>query len=71
MSKRKSSGLKTRDLGLNHGGPGKGDADRTTDLRAYRRNLEYAFSHGHGWSNARSMRAKRAHNMGTACSSDH
>jgi hypothetical protein len=38
MSKRKSSGHTNRSL-LNHG-PGKGDGDRTTNVAAYKDNLE-------------------------------
>lgn len=71
-----------RDLGIQGSGAGKGDADRTSDVEAYRRNLEHAFKHGKGWKRAerdcpkkklnrvRSI-AARAFSGGSACSSDH
>lgn|GEM_PF-4980607 len=76
---RPKSGM-GRDLGIRGNGAGKGDVDRTTDVEAYRKNLEDAFRLGKGWSakhcpkkklaTARSV-AARAFLGGSACSSDH
>jgi hypothetical protein len=59
-----------RDLGISGNGAGKGDVDRTSDVKAYRRNFDGINWHHRKLNHVRSV-AARAFSGGTACSSDH